>query len=43
MFTGKSSSDTMLRDGFNFHNFVNMALQENFIQIGNPNLLKREV
>jgi serine/threonine protein kinase len=43
MFTGKRPIDKMFKDGFNLHNFVNMALPEKLVQIVDPNLLKREV
>jgi serine/threonine protein kinase len=43
MFTGKRPIDKMFQDGFNIHNFVNMALPEKLVQIVDPNLLKREV
>jgi hypothetical protein len=33
----------MFKDGFNLHNYVNMALPEKLIQIVDPNLFKREV
>jgi serine/threonine protein kinase len=42
-FTGKRPTDKMFKDGFNIHNFVNMALPEKLVQIVDPNLLKREV
>jgi serine/threonine protein kinase len=43
MFTGKRPTDKMFKDGFNLHNFVNMGLPENLVQIVDPNLFKREV
>jgi len=43
MFTGKRPTDTMFQDGFNLHNFVNMALPEKLVQIVDSNLLKRQV
>ncbi|XP_059458515.1 LRR receptor-like serine/threonine-protein kinase EFR [Corylus avellana] len=43
MFTRKRPTDKMFKDGFNLHNFVNMALPEKLVQIVDSNLLKREV
>ena len=43
MFTGKRPTDKLFKDGFNLHNFVNMALPEKLGQIVDPNLFKREV
>jgi hypothetical protein len=43
MFKRKRPTDTMFKDGFNLHNYVNMALPEKLVQIVDPNLLKREV
>jgi hypothetical protein len=33
----------MFKDGFNLHNFVNIALPAKLMQIVDSNLLKREV
>jgi hypothetical protein len=33
----------MFKDGFDLHNYINMSLPEKFVQIVDPNLLKREV
>jgi hypothetical protein len=41
--TGKRSTDKMFKDGFNLHNFVNIALPRKLMQIVDSNLLKREV
>ena len=43
MFTGKRPTDKMFKDGFNIHNFVNMALPAKLVQIVDPNLLTIEV
>ncbi|XP_059458517.1 putative receptor-like protein kinase At3g47110 [Corylus avellana] len=43
IFTGKRPTNKMFKDGFNLHNFVNIALPEKLLQIVDPNLLKREI
>ena len=43
MFLGKRPTDEIFKDDFNLHNFVKMALPEQFVQIVDPTLLIREV
>ncbi|XP_030964807.1 putative receptor-like protein kinase At3g47110 [Quercus lobata] len=43
MFTGRSPTDDMFKDGLNLHYFVKMALPKRLAQVVDPMLLPREV